>query len=166
MLTTAPPPLVSTMARAASLVEREGGGDVEVEGALEEPLAGVERRPRHRPARVVHRDVEPSELLDRRLDEVLERLLLGDVGGHHERPPARRADPVGDLLEVRFGSRRQHDIGARLRQADRDAATDAETGARDDGDLIVDPEPVEDHRAPRRAPRWGAARPATSGISR
>ena len=52
--------------RAASFVSVNGGGHVEVEGALEEALARLHRRPRHGAAGVVDEDVEPPELGDRR----------------------------------------------------------------------------------------------------
>jgi hypothetical protein len=138
-----------------------------VERALEEALAGVERGTGHGPARVVHHDVEAAELLDGGVDEVLEGAGVVHIGRHHEGPAARPGHPGRDLLEVRDGAGGEHHIGSGLGQADGDAPPDPLARPGDDGNPVVEAEAVEDHCAPPPLrDSSGAARPATSGISR
>ena len=108
-------------------------------------------------------------MLGRVRHEVLTRRGVGDVGRYHERAAAERVDMSCNLREIRFRTRGERDVGARLGQPDGDAAADAEPGSGDDGHAVVDREPVENHCAPpTRRSRWspGDARPATSGRSR
>ena len=73
---------------------------VEVERLLERLHAGVEERHRHRAADVVHHDVESPELVDRGVDQPLDRADVGQVGGHHDGPPPELLDLRGDLVEL------------------------------------------------------------------
>ncbi len=100
------------------------------------------------------------------VDERLELVEIQDVGGDHQRAPARLLDQARHLCEVGLGARRQHDVGTRLGQADGDAPPDAEAGARDDRHPVVEAEAVEDHPGVRPRRKGAAARPATNGISR
>jgi hypothetical protein len=79
------------------------------------------------------------------LDEPFEGLGVGDVGGHDEGPAAGGLDLAGDLVEVGLGPGGEDDVGSGLGQPDGDAAADALAGAGDDGDLVRQPEAVEDH---------------------
>ena len=88
-----------------------------------------------------------------------ELVELQDVGGDHQGAPPGLLDQARHLGQVGLGPRRQHDVGARLGQADRDAPPDAEPGAGDDGHPVVEAEPVEDH-AVARPRRRGAGGPA------
>jgi hypothetical protein len=135
------------------------GRDVEAERLGEEPRAGVEEGPRERAAHVVDHGVDAAELVVRRLREPRDRVEVAQVGRDDDGLPAGGPDPVGDLLELLRRARRDHDVRARLGEGDRGGGTQAPTGARDDGDLALDREPVEDAHV-RTSPR-----PVTSGRS-
>ena len=125
------------------LAEGERGRDVPVERLLERAHRRVGDRAGHRAARVVDHDVEAAELLDRRLDEALEVVEVGDVGGEDKRAPSERADLLGDLLELALRPGGDGHVGARLREGERRAGADATAGARDDGHAVGDAEPLE-----------------------
>jgi len=61
------------------LAEDERGRHVEVERPLEEPGARVEEGPWHRAARVVHHDVDATELGDRTNHDLLEHVVVVGV---------------------------------------------------------------------------------------
>ena len=145
MLTTAPPPAVSTITGTTSRVSRNGAIDVEAERLLEPVCARPQRGPGRPAAGVVHEDVDAAELLDRRGDEVLELVALEHVGRDDERPPPRRPHPLGGGLEVGLGARRAHHVGPGLGEGHRGAGTDALARAGHDGHPVGQLELVEDH---------------------
>ena len=55
----------------------------------------------HRAADVVHDDVEPAELARRRRRPALDRVDVGQVGGHDHGATAERRDLRRDLVELR-----------------------------------------------------------------
>ena len=63
---------------------------------------------------VVEQAVDAAVLLEGGVDEVLAGLLVVDVGGYDERPPAVRPDHLGHLVEPLLGPRDQHEVGAEL----------------------------------------------------
>ena len=156
MLTIEPEPAVSTIACAASWLIRNGWvtlnrmarsknpSEVSIAGRGPVPpalLTSTSRRPnlstadRHQPRPVL-------------LDE--------DVGDHGQPAPSGLLDPRDDLVEVGPGARPDDDVRAGLGERDRDAAADPLPAAGDDGDLPVEPEPVEDAHPTVTEP--GAAR--------
>ena len=151
------------------LAHQERLDDVELHRPLEEALRGHHRRAGAGAAGVVDQDVEPAERRDRRVDEPLAVLLDEDVGDDRDAAPAGLLDAGDDLVEVRLGARADDDVGARLGERDRDAATDPLAAAGDDGDLPVE---LEARRGcswrcpPASLANCGAARPAMSGRSR
>src|SRR5205814_5606918 len=125
------------------LAENERGRHVEMERPLEEAGTGVEEGPRHRSARVVHDDVDPTELGDRTSNDVLENVVVVHVGGDDERFAAGGAHVGRDLVELVLRARSQHDVRARIGEGPGDRRADAASGAGDDRDLAVEPERVE-----------------------
>jgi len=97
-------------------------------------------------AAVVIADVEPAEVLRRRLDHALGLVLVGQVRGHRERLtagvadlPDRAVDRAGQAQRVRVRrARRARDARARFGEGDGDGGADAAAGAGDDRDLAVE----------------------------
>ena len=88
----------------------------------------------------------------------LERLRVGDVGAARRGPAGRGRAPASATssrsASVRAASTTSAPASAK---PDGDAAPDAQPGAGDDGDAIVDAEAIEDHRARSRcSARCGA----------
>ena len=126
--------------------QRVGGGDVEVERLLQIVRVGVEQGVGDGPADVVHHDVQAAELVVRRVGE-RRRPTRASSGSrapraHAARPPRPARRPSSSWSSVR--GRQQH-VGPRLRQRHRRRRPDATTGSRDDRDLPVHPEPVQNH---------------------
>ena len=113
----------------------------------------------HGAAGVVHEHVEPPEVLDRGVDEVLERasVFITSVGTASARRPSRLISAATSSRSAAV-ARRAHDVGARFGEADGDAAADALAGAGDDRDLA---RRGGSGRGSCAGPREGAARPAT-----
>ena len=146
------------MRRAASFVRVKGAVTLKVKGrSRKRALVSMAARGMAPPA-LLTSDVDPPELLGRRLHQALELIELGHVGGHDERPAAQGPDPCRHLVEVRLGPRRQDDVGPGLGQPDGDPPPDAEPGAGDDGHPAVEPETIEDHA--RRLRPQGRRRPS------
>ena len=145
MLTTEPLPDSSRWGSAAR-VERERGAHVEVERALEGRHVGVDERHRHRAADVVHDDVEPAELVDRGVDQALDRAEIGEVGGHDDRAatellrPARRRRRAATAVRAAITT-----SAPRLGEGERRRGADAAPGGGDDGDAVVETEAVQEH---------------------
>ena len=114
-----------------------------MERALEEPGARVEERAGHRAAGVVHDDVDAAELRDRARDDLLEHVVVVDVGRDDERLAAGGAHVGGDLVELLLRARGQDDVGARVGERAGDRRADAAPGAGDDRDLAVEAKCVE-----------------------
>ena len=93
-------------------------------------------------ARVVHEDVEPSQPVDRALDQGFHLRVLGHVGRNREGAPAAPLDLVGRLFEVGNGASGQRDVGARLGEGQGHRPPEAAARAGNDGDLAVQPERV------------------------
>ncbi len=163
MLTIEPEPAVSTMARAASWLIRNGVVTLnrsavsknrsEVCIAARGPvppalLTRTSRRPNRSTAAATSRSRSSAS-------------ITSVTTASPRRPVSSIRATTSSRSVGRPGA--DHDVGAGLGQADRDAATDALPAAGDDRDPAVEAEAVEDHR-PR--PTCGAARPAISGRSR
>ena len=134
-------------AAAAALLDHLLGGDLRAEKrALEVDghdtviliLSGVEDRRPCFDAGVVHHDVEPPEISDRRIDKLLQIRGLADVGVNAERPAAK----LGDLLFLCLRRFRVNDIVddhacALARQLKTDRSTDTAVAAGDDRNLVL-----------------------------
>ena len=134
------------------------GRDVEAEGLLQEARRRVEQRPRHRPAHVVHDDVEAAELGEGGLGQRGHEVEVGEVAGHDDGAAADRLDLLGHGAQLVLGAGGQHDVGARLGQRHRGGGADAAPAGGDDGDLVGDEESIEDHPANVVGPTEGRAR--------
>jgi hypothetical protein len=75
-------------------------------------VEGGERVHRRDPERVVDQAVDPAELLERGLDQMLAGVLVGDVGRYDERPPAVPANHLGHLLQPPLGAGGQDQVGS------------------------------------------------------
>ena len=142
--------------------ETEGAGEIDAEHAVELVVALLQGRLGHHCPGVVHQYVDPTEALQRRLDERVQVGGLRHVAGHGERVVelvGRRRDPL-------LPSRREDHL--RPGPVEDPCETRAESGARagDDGDAVVEAEGgerVEDSHGPGpyRAPRvGGTSRPS------
>ena len=80
---------------------------------------------------LVLRSGNPAEVLPALVREG--RVFLAHIGGMDQRPTALQ--PGGNLAELVFGPRDQHDIRPLLPEAARGGSTDAGTGAGDDDGL-------------------------------
>ena len=85
----------------------------------------------------------PPELGDGAGDDLLEHVVVVDVGGDHERLAPDGAHVGRDLVELLLGAGREHDVRARVGEGAGDRRADAAPGAGDDRDLAVEPEGVE-----------------------
>ena len=70
---------------------------------------------------------------------------LGEVAGHHRGAAAERSHVGGNLVELRFGSRADHDVGADFGEGLRNRGADAAAGPGHDGDPVGELEAVENH---------------------
>ena len=109
-------------------------------------------------AGVVDEDVEPAELVDRLGDRGAE--LVGgrgdEVAAHRVDAPAEGADAFCGVRGI--GAVEEGDVGAGLGERDGGALAEATTRARDQGDLSVEAERIEDHAAAS----WGAMKVVVS----
>ncbi len=100
-------------------------------------------------ARVVDQYIDVSVLLDRGSDQALTPLGVGDVGRDHECPSADVADRRSRLFEQLGSARREHHVGAVLREHLSGGPADAGTAARDDRHSSLEREHlVHHHSAP------------------
>lgn len=89
-------------------------------------------------ARVVHQHIQPTEVVERRLDQRLDLGLLAHIGLHRHRAPTRGLDVGDDLLRAMpVGGVVDDDLRAVGRKPARDARADAFRSARHQGDLAV-----------------------------
>ena len=79
----------------------------------------------------------------RRGGERADLVGLVEVGDDDVRLAAGRLDPRRGLAQLLLGARGDDDVGPGLGQRERGRGADAPPGAGDDGDLAVDPEPVQ-----------------------
>src|ERR1700740_403380 len=70
---------------------------------------------------------------------------MSEVGGNGVSAAPGRADPFGDGVQLRLRARRDQDIGTCLGKSERDGRAEAAAAAGDDGDFVVETEPVKDH---------------------
>src|SRR5580698_1874798 len=159
----APVPAVSTIARAASLLSRNGtvtlNRSAVSKKASEVAIAGLGPVP---PALFTRTSSRPKTSTASLISRSRSAACMTSVTTAW---PRRRLDQPDDLVQIGPGPGRDDDIGACLRQSHGDAAADPEAAAGDDRDLAVEPESVEDHAGPP-LPTPAAARPAMSGRSR
>src|SRR5581483_8759532 len=78
--------------RHRRLGQHEGGGDVEVERALEVPGARVEERTGHRAAGVVDDHVDATERIRAAVDERCDGVVVVDVDRHGDGAAAEAVD--------------------------------------------------------------------------
>ena len=133
-----------------------GSRHVEPERLFEVLDAGVEERVRDGAADVVHDDVDPAQLLLRRLREPGDGVQVGEISGHDHRAPAGGLDRGGHLVQLRLGAGRDDDVGTGLGEGDGRRGTDASPGAGHDADLAVQSEHVEDHGGTLRGGEGGS----------
>jgi hypothetical protein len=95
-------------------------------------------------AGVVDEDVEPSELVQRPLDQAARHIFVREVADDRERAPAGVHDRPANRLGAARVAVTGH-VGAGLRERDRDGRAQARRGARHERDLAVQPEGVEYH---------------------
>ena len=168
MLTTAPPPAVSTITGTTSRVSRNGAMTLK-RSACSNPSALVRSAGRggQPPALFTRMSMRPNSSTDRG-DEVLELVALEHVGRDDERPPPGRPHPLGRGLEVGLGARRAHHVGPGLGEGHRGAGTDALARAGHDGHPVGQLELVEDHgrTVGVRTPFVGRARRVARGVAR
>ena len=148
-------------------MHRNGTADVELEDAV--PAAGGQllERTQARPARVVHQDVDLSVLLDRALDHAHDVGLLLHVGADHQAASSGRvADRRRDLLELRFGAARDHEIGAVLGEQAGRGRADAGAAAGDDRDATAEIEGIHRGRRAQEIVGRSDASTASPDISR
>jgi hypothetical protein len=124
-----------------------GGGHVPREGLGQEPGRGLQEGPGHRAADVVDHHVDAAERGPGRLGQPGDGVEVGQVGGDHLGPPARRGDPGRHLGELLGRARRQQHVGPGLGQGHGGGGADAPPGTGDDGGPIGQQESVEDHGA-------------------
>ncbi len=116
-----------------------------MEGRLEESLRRVEEGPGFGATRVVHDDVDPPELPDGRVHQAGQVRRVADVGRMDEGTPAESRDLGGHLLQLLGGTGGDHHVGTLFGEGEGRAAADAAPRPRDDGDLVVETESVEEH---------------------
>ena len=80
-----------------------------------------------------------------RVDEPLQIVGDGHVGRHGQPAPTAGSHRGCGRLDVGFGARRAHDVGAGLGEGDRGRGPDALARTGDDRDPTVEPELIEDH---------------------
>ncbi len=123
------------------------GGNVEAKGLFEEAWGGIEEGARHGPAHVVDDDVEPAELVVRRLSQRGHEVEVGQVPGDDDGAASRRLHLLRDLPQLVLRAGGQDDVRPGLGQRHRCACADATPARGHDGDLVRDEEFVEDHPA-------------------
>ena len=101
-----------------------------------------------RDAGVVDQHVDAAELGDGGLDEVAALLPVADVARHREGAPTEGPHLVGHPLALVELAAGDHDVGARLGEAERHRPTEALAAAGDHDDLVVDPERRDGHATP------------------
>ena len=94
-------------------------------------LVHVERRDLLGRSRDTQEDVDLAERPDARLPEALERGDVADVRRHAQRLAAARLDLGRDLLDQRLAPPGRDDVGAGIREAERQRAADAARAAHD-----------------------------------
>ncbi len=77
-------------------------------------------------------------LVDRRLDHLVGRGVVLEVGGDDDPLAAGGLDRVETFLQLRLGARGGDDLGALAPEQLERGAADAAAGARDDRDLVGD----------------------------
>ena len=92
-------------------------------------------------------------------------LGMGEVGDDDVGAAAGAADLLGDLLELRLGAGRDHHVRTGFGECQRHRGAEAAAGTGHHGDLVVEPESVQDHVFPisftaRHASKVSAARVA------
>ena len=115
------------------LCEPEMTEEVDVERGAGGAFAdGFERLERRLDERAVHERVQRTEFRDRRGDEVVALLWIGDVGRDAQRLSARGTDLVGDRVEFRTRACGERDRRALGRERERDVAAQPGPDARHD----------------------------------
>ncbi len=104
---------------------------------------------------VVHQDVHITELLDRRVDQGIAVLDLGDVGRDGDAAAPDRVDLAFDLLEAVDATGAEHHVGTGVSQGLGETGTEAGGGAGDDGDLPVKPELIQHTHGSSNPLEWG-----------
>ena len=110
-------------------VNVEDGVPLLVAHLLDDRVPGV--------AGVVHDDVAVAEGIDRRLDDAVAEVGLGDVAVAGHRLAAHLLDLGDGLLRRRLVDVVDHHLGAVAHQAQRDLPADAATRAGDDRHLAI-----------------------------
>ena len=120
-------------------------------------LGGVEERLRHRAARVVHHDVDATELAIAASTSLAMPSARAEVAGDGDGLAAEGLDLLGDIGQLIGAAGADDDVGADLRERGRDAGTDASPAGGDDRHLAVESEEIEDHGFPCGPLRAGIA---------
>ena len=113
----------------------KGDGDrrvVRVDGHV-----GERGRRRTSPSRVVERQIEFPERLDRPLHQLPNGLGIPHIGGDGDRAPPGGADRGCERRQLVFAPRREGDRSARIDERAGRRRADAPTGAGDDRDLAM-----------------------------
>jgi hypothetical protein len=114
-----------------------GGGehalDVDVDHPL--PVLGVraDDGPQEHQPGVVDQGVQPPEPRDGLLHGALRLRAVGDVGGHHQRAPARLVDLGGEGLQTVLATGHEHDGGAVRGEPRSGGSANPAASPRDDG---------------------------------
>jgi hypothetical protein len=106
------------------------GADVEVEGLLEEAGRGVEQGTGHGAPQVVDDDVDPAQLVPRRLGQRAHELDVGEIPHDDHGPPTGGLDLRGHLAQLLLGAGGQDDVGAGLGQGHGGGGADAAARSR------------------------------------
>jgi hypothetical protein len=109
-----------------------------LEGVHDLCVGDVEQRGDDLDLRVVHHDVEATEVLDDGVDARRDLRALADVAHHRQSPSAARLDLGRCRVELRRRTRRDRDGRTVGRERVRDPQTEALTAAGDDRDLAVE----------------------------
>jgi len=124
--------------------------DIERERVSQVPRFGRQKRPRHRAPDVVDHDVEPPERVHRGRGQARRGVEVGQVGRDDDRTPPGRLDLARDLGQLLPGPGRDHHVGARLSQRQRDRRADSPASAGHHRRAIRDAKPIQDHRSSLR----------------
>jgi hypothetical protein len=108
---------------------------VELEGIGQVARLRGQKRPGQRAAHVVHHDVQPPKLGHRGRGQPGHGVQIGQVRGHHQRPPPGRCHLLGHLGQLVFGPCRDQHVGPGFGQRHRDGRADPPARAGHHGHL-------------------------------
>ena len=124
----------------------EDGGQVEGQRGMPFLQGKLNQwRLNRRASGIIHPDIQLAEVVDGRLREIVDGVLIGHIGGDRHRAATGLVDLPGHLLDLMGSPCGADDAGPRLRQYFCYTSADTAAGAGDDGNVAIEIEQVLRH---------------------